>query len=990
MMSVKKHVILYPNLMEAVKAAKFSRYQSWLCFLGRLKKNIARAGKFLSGKPFAVMIVLVVFAGVFGYTLPSLAADVFTEILNGTLDALFRPIAIFICALLYAIAGLVQYICILLMHILTTVAQYNKFVGARPVELGWPLVRDVVNMFFIVVLLVMAFSTIVGYEPFHYKKHLPKLLLMAILINFSKTLIGLLIDFSQVITLTFVNGFKQAAFGNFVKGFQITEIMKVAVPPLGDISGEIMLTLGKTLVTLIFAIAVFSIIATVLLIMVIYFVVRIVMLWMLLILSPIAFFALALPAKLQNAVKAFTQDWWKQLGAFLTGGPIVAFFLWLALATIQGAAKPFDGMYRGEAQESTDTMTIISAIASTDNLTTLIVCIVMLLGGLKIAVSVSGEVSPKLGAIAGKIKAAGGPAGLMGRGVGKVAKFGAKTAMTAVQARYGGKIGGLGSQLTGAAAKLEGRKGALGILARPAGALLGKGAATLGAVPGKAMALERTKIGEQIKGQSAQDMRTILQGKVESGKNSGNQALENAAKLELAKLAASPADFLNLKNQGKEDYYKKSGANRNDPAAQELAESHALAQARRIAAENMEEGKKAAVAIGDTETITRLTEAMRKDPSKYSDQKDILRDLSEKISDPARLLREIQVSAFQDTGVTTAYFQSAELIDESGRFKAGYKDSPAYQEFIKNPERRKYAEVLEQKMESKGGPEDIVKLVAAGKIGAGDTEKNLANSVRQIISQTNDGRMILSSRAENMVKPAEIFGGGKVEIKNFAQLIGGLGTEMQEKFKEALRGAGLGDDKFNNVAMHFNHPLSEKQGSFLSDKNNIRPYVSPPQFIPGQPPSAEAAKALPILVQGQALGIPAPKGAEAQVANYALTEAGSANPAARIQGAMAVANINTEILSQTGPDRDALIESLTNRIDSLAGLYRSADSGTKKKMEEVILKIHTAAEKTKGLVEKVGAGLPEIDQKLINISDQIRKSDTLNQVGKRRSKGQRG
>lgn len=122
---------------------------------------------------------------------------------------------------------------VMLVHVVIDVSQYNAFVSSAPVQAGWPLVRDVVNMFFIVVLLVSAFATIVQWKPgqWRYNVVLPKLLLMAVLVNFSLTLIGLLIDFSQVVMLTFVNGFKSAAGGNFITALKLDKIMKLPGDP---------------------------------------------------------------------------------------------------------------------------------------------------------------------------------------------------------------------------------------------------------------------------------------------------------------------------------------------------------------------------------------------------------------------------------------------------------------------------------------------------------------------------------------------------------------------------------------------------------------------------------------------------------------------------------------------------------------------------------------------------------------------------------------
>src|SRR5665811_2039031 len=101
-----------------------------------------------------------------------------------------------------------------LMGILIYIAQYDNFTNSAVIINGWRVARDVANMFFVVVLLVIAFGTILQLENYNYKKWLPKLILMAILINFSKTICGLLIDVAQVVMLTFVNAFSKIGAGS--------------------------------------------------------------------------------------------------------------------------------------------------------------------------------------------------------------------------------------------------------------------------------------------------------------------------------------------------------------------------------------------------------------------------------------------------------------------------------------------------------------------------------------------------------------------------------------------------------------------------------------------------------------------------------------------------------------------------------------------------------------------------------------------------------
>lgn len=240
--------------------------------------------------------------------------------------------------LMNGVVHLMTTILLFLLDIFIGITQYNHFADAPFVVAGWIVVRDVVNMFFIVVLLVSAFATIIRYNrsEFHYTKVLPKLLLYAILINFSKTFLLMGVDFSQVIMLTFVNAFKDAAAGNFVVGFGLQQIITSA-----NTSSTV--STISVIMTWFLALLLILVMIMVVIAMIVFVLVRIMGLWILLTLSPAAFFASALPGKMQKALNTFTGDFWSKYNAFLTGGPIMAFFLYLTLATIQLASQNQQG-----------------------------------------------------------------------------------------------------------------------------------------------------------------------------------------------------------------------------------------------------------------------------------------------------------------------------------------------------------------------------------------------------------------------------------------------------------------------------------------------------------------------------------------------------------------------------------------------------------------------------------------------------------------------
>lgn len=324
---------------------------------------------------------------------------------------------------------------VMLVDTLIQIAQYNTFVDAHPVEVGWPLVRDVTNMFFIVILLLIAFSVIIRWSKFNdWKRTLPKFLLMAVLINFSLPLIGILIDFSQVLMLTFVNGFKSAAAGNFVEVLKLDKVLQIANMPID--SGSPLLV--QLVAAEMFGIFILGLTCTLMLIMCIYLIVRIVGLWVSLILSPLAFFMTAVPNALASKMSGIADDYWSKLSSMLTGGPIMAFFLWLTLATVSngglGSIMPEGVNVRQTEQQQVEGY-FISAIGSVEDFGIYLFGIIMMFTGLSTAVSASGRLNSTLGSVTGKIKSGGVWAS-------KMAAYGGALAGGAYAGRVAGKAGG--------------------------------------------------------------------------------------------------------------------------------------------------------------------------------------------------------------------------------------------------------------------------------------------------------------------------------------------------------------------------------------------------------------------------------------------------------------------------------------------------------------------------------------------------------------------
>lgn len=321
----------------------------------------------------------------------------------------------------YIITSFVGLLLTLIIGTLIEVAKYSNFIDVEAVRQGWVIVRDLCNMFFILILLVIAFATILRIENYQAKRLLPKLLIMAILINFSKTIAGLIIDFSQVIMLTFVNGFADVGGGNFVKTLQMDKYLSLQTYTAAEKLGALNLT-GAILAGLFAAIVSFIVMLVLLVILVI----RIVMLWIYVILSPLAFLLAAFPGG-----QKYASQWWSEFTKQVIVGPVLAFFIWLALATGQATGKEMAKLNTQQAVAGNQQQQLCAGqnqLFCSNDFQTYIITIALLVGGLIVTQQVGGAAGSVAGRGLGWIKKAGVVAGtaalLPVRGAKKLAGFG--------------------------------------------------------------------------------------------------------------------------------------------------------------------------------------------------------------------------------------------------------------------------------------------------------------------------------------------------------------------------------------------------------------------------------------------------------------------------------------------------------------------------------------------------------------------------------------
>jgi len=227
------------------------------------------------------------------------------------------------------------------------------YTDVNVVVYGWQLCRDLANMFLVAILVIIAFATILRIETYGMKNLLPKLIVIALLINFSLVIGGLIIDASHVFMFTFSKNLTSKGEGYLtdyiLKQAKVGGLFSKNIEDTYKLNDEdadnkrVIATAGKffSLLFLIIAFFVFLYLALIL-------VIRTIVLWMLLIFAPLAWVASIIPAGQKIA-----RQWWQTFinQAFLA--PIVVFMVYLsaylasnigAVFTNQGTATNIIGV----------------------------------------------------------------------------------------------------------------------------------------------------------------------------------------------------------------------------------------------------------------------------------------------------------------------------------------------------------------------------------------------------------------------------------------------------------------------------------------------------------------------------------------------------------------------------------------------------------------------------------------------------------------------
>jgi len=294
-------------------------------------------------------------------------------------------------------------------------------------EVGWHVTRDISNMFFILFMIIVAFATILKIENYGIKKLLPKIIGIALLINFSLVICYFVVDITNITANFFIKDAKDTAIqmGNgkgsisavFADGLNLTKVLNPGecADSLKERKKECKEAFGKTseeeeeclriaekedarckeikkdlksattqdqttldiLMSGILGSAILGIAAFTLFAGGILLVIRILFIWILIMVAPFAFVSNIMPALKQN----IWGKWIKSFFQWCFFAPAYAFFIWLAVKVV--AARKLQQMsLLYEAAATGDPSFINAFFTTTSNLLHFLFVTGLLLGGL--------------------------------------------------------------------------------------------------------------------------------------------------------------------------------------------------------------------------------------------------------------------------------------------------------------------------------------------------------------------------------------------------------------------------------------------------------------------------------------------------------------------------------------------------------------------------------------------------------------------------------
>jgi hypothetical protein len=332
------------------------------------------------------LIIILGLASVLAIFLPNHAAHASAASIvgNAILGIAGGVIGYIAFGIIYIISTIAGVLITLITYFIAVVLQIsNHIVDTLAVQSGFTITLAVANLGFVLAIIIIAIATILQRETYGVKKSLWRLVVAAILVNFSLVIGGAFISFANTLTNTFLNQLQNSGNGNGPLAFaqeladafapQRALLNNVTSTASGSFTGTIngqavaantnddIASLITPIIGIFSAAALLIVIVITLAVLLIMLLFRYVALAFLLVLMPFAWLLWLFPG-----TKKHWSSWWNEFIRWTFFAPIVVFFLWLAIRTAQvmhnnlaGSPLAFAG-----AQYQPSTLTgVIGAVA---------------------------------------------------------------------------------------------------------------------------------------------------------------------------------------------------------------------------------------------------------------------------------------------------------------------------------------------------------------------------------------------------------------------------------------------------------------------------------------------------------------------------------------------------------------------------------------------------------------------------------------------------
>jgi len=273
----------------------------------------------------------------------------------------------------FILQGITTLLGLAINHALTLSA---NLLNEHIVTEGWRIVRDFANLFLVLIIIVIAFGTILRIPAYGIKKTLAKLIIVAFLVNFSLLFAGTILDFSNLLTYYFLNhatngrGLALAtALQNTFQPQRLFEVKSFGETETGQDFANILQNLGNLAFVLIFSLVVVFIF----MVLGILLYIRVISLAILLVLAPIAWICWILPITAQHWEK-----WWNQFLRWCLFTPVASFFIYLSFSYL--TVRSIKNSTRLELMNSTDLVGTLNTASNTPDFSTVAIQMILITG----------------------------------------------------------------------------------------------------------------------------------------------------------------------------------------------------------------------------------------------------------------------------------------------------------------------------------------------------------------------------------------------------------------------------------------------------------------------------------------------------------------------------------------------------------------------------------------------------------------------------------